>query len=382
MLHVLQVTGAMNRGGAEVMLMDLYRNVSADVKFDFLINYKTNQPQGHGDYDGEINQMGGRLRYIGTQWDLGIFKYISEFKKIVQDIGKPDVVHIHLNSRGGGIALAARLCGIKKIIVHNHDILLFNRKSLRGLLEIAELKLQKLLVALFATDFWGCSEAAITSLFFKWHIVRGNTLTINNAINISVFQGVHNDLTMNLRATYGVSADTIIIGNVGRIIRRKNIGHMNEVIKVLNEKGIDFLFVFAGRIDDADYFEELMHQARDFNLADRMLHLGDRCDIPVILSTFDVFVAPNQNEGFGMVALEAQASSLPCILSKGFTTSIDMDLGLVTFVDNYDPSKWATEILEAVDVKRPDAQTVVRAFTERGFDSFGNAQHIERLYRS
>ena len=40
MIKVLHVTGAMNRGGAEVMLMDIYRNVDAFFQFDFLINYK------------------------------------------------------------------------------------------------------------------------------------------------------------------------------------------------------------------------------------------------------------------------------------------------------------------------------------------------------
>jgi glycosyltransferase EpsF len=35
-MKVLQVTGTMNRGGAEVMLMDILRNKPDDVHFDFL----------------------------------------------------------------------------------------------------------------------------------------------------------------------------------------------------------------------------------------------------------------------------------------------------------------------------------------------------------
>ena len=53
-IKVLQITGAMNRGGAEVMLMDIYRNISSDFHFDFLVNYKLNEGIRKGDFDNEI----------------------------------------------------------------------------------------------------------------------------------------------------------------------------------------------------------------------------------------------------------------------------------------------------------------------------------------
>ena len=46
-IKVLQVTGVMNRGGAEVMLMNLYRHLPDHVQFDFLIHKKS-------DYDGKV----------------------------------------------------------------------------------------------------------------------------------------------------------------------------------------------------------------------------------------------------------------------------------------------------------------------------------------
>ena len=104
-LHVLQVTGAMNRGGAEVMLMDIYRNISLDFHFDFLVNYKLKSGVVKGDFDDEILEKGANIKHIGTQWDLGPINYIKEFKKIIKEIGKPDVIHIHLNSRAGIISL-------------------------------------------------------------------------------------------------------------------------------------------------------------------------------------------------------------------------------------------------------------------------------------
>ena len=70
-IKILHVTGAMNRGGAEVMLMDIYRNISEKFHFDFLINYKHKLGVVKGDFDEEIQANGAQIKYIPTQWDVG-----------------------------------------------------------------------------------------------------------------------------------------------------------------------------------------------------------------------------------------------------------------------------------------------------------------------
>ena len=96
-LKVLQVTGAMNRGGAEVMLMDIYRNISSDIYFDFLVNFKLNEGIRKGDFDDEIKEKGATIKHIATQWDLGPFSYFREFKKIITEIEKPAINMVVIN---------------------------------------------------------------------------------------------------------------------------------------------------------------------------------------------------------------------------------------------------------------------------------------------
>ena len=56
-VRVLQVIGAMDRGGAETLLMNLYRNIDRTlVQFDFLVN-----EENPCDYDSEIQALGGRI---------------------------------------------------------------------------------------------------------------------------------------------------------------------------------------------------------------------------------------------------------------------------------------------------------------------------------
>ena len=381
-LHVLQVTGAMNRGGAEVMLMDIYRHLSSDSRFDFLINVKGGSPRPQGDFDDEIVRLGGRLRYIRTQWDLGIIRYILHFRKIIQDIGRPDVVHIHLNAKCGVIALAARVCGIRKVIAHSHAALKFRGPLLKVLPSLVELKLQKMLIALFATDYWGCSEAANRSLFYGRLLNKPRPVVISNAVNVEAFQSVPESRTREIRSTYKLTPATVVLGNVGRVVRHKKVDFVVDVIRILKERKLDVVFAFAGREDDAGYMNEIMHKATEYRVGDRVLHLGDRGDVPAVMSAFDVFVGPAVNEGFGLVAAEAQAAGVPCVLSTGFPRSVDMGLNLVTYVDGYEPERWADAILKARGRRCSDKNAIRRQIVERGFDAATNAKRIEQLYRA
>ena len=56
-MRVLQVIGVMDRGGAETMVLHLYRAMDRErIQFDFLVH-----EQREGDYDAEIERLGGRF---------------------------------------------------------------------------------------------------------------------------------------------------------------------------------------------------------------------------------------------------------------------------------------------------------------------------------
>ena len=56
-IHVLHVIRAMDRGGAETMIMNLYRHIDRSrIKFDFLVHV-----ENKCDNDDEILKLGGRI---------------------------------------------------------------------------------------------------------------------------------------------------------------------------------------------------------------------------------------------------------------------------------------------------------------------------------
>lgn len=384
MLKVLQVVGIMNRGGAEVMLMNILRNKPGDVHFDFLVNNPPDDLYREGVFDNEIRSSGCEIKHIGTQLRIGPHKYIRRFKEICDEL-RPDVVHIHLNGKCGIISLAAHLAGCKRIIAHCHADIRFRGSLTSRILNETELFFQKLLIAYYATDWWGCSIEANKRLYWPW--IQKKSVVINNAIDLEAYQAVKPEDVTAVRRSYNLPDSTIILGNVGRIVPHKNIAFVIEVMHELRQRGKDVAFIIVGRDDSPEYTFSMRVRAQKLGIPeDRLLFLGEKEIIPAIMNTFDVFIGPALKEGFGLVAVEAQAACLPCVLYKGFPESVDMRTGLCFFMNSFDSSRWADVVLNAFHQKsvvdnNPDANNMIhRAIQSHGFDARKNAQDVCVLY--
>src|SRR5690625_862322 len=103
-LKILHVVGAMNRGGTETMLMNIYRNIDHEhVQFDF-ISYS----QQEADYDQEIKRNHGRV------FQLTKTNSLKQIYDVIKKYGPYDVVHAHTLFHCGIANLAARLAGVDR----------------------------------------------------------------------------------------------------------------------------------------------------------------------------------------------------------------------------------------------------------------------------
>ena len=82
MIRVLHIIGTMNLGGAETLLMELYRNIDrSKVQFDFLIyNYSGKA----GAYDAEILQLGGKIYNAKERFYKNPIKFYNELKSFFE----------------------------------------------------------------------------------------------------------------------------------------------------------------------------------------------------------------------------------------------------------------------------------------------------------
>lgn len=123
-----------------------------------------------------------------------------------------------------------------------------------------------------------------------------------------------------LRSSLGITGSRKLVLSVGRLTRRKGFDQTIRAIAQLRDEGLEIDYALIGIGEDLEY---LRTTARDKGVGDRVHLLGDvpAEDLARWYNAADVFAMPNRavgkdNEGFGMVFLEAAACAKPVVGGK------------------------------------------------------------------
>lgn len=116
-IRVLHVIGIMNRGGAETMIMNLYRHIDrSKVQFDFVEN--SSEP---AIFDEEIISLGGRIYRCPHYNGKNHFTYVKWWNEFFQAHSKEyPIVHGHLGSTAAIYLAIAKKYGVYTI-AHSHN---------------------------------------------------------------------------------------------------------------------------------------------------------------------------------------------------------------------------------------------------------------------
>ena len=301
MERVLHVYPQMNSAGTEAVIMNLYRNIDREkVQFDLLV-------MTEGESDERFRALGANVHYLpktkNYKRDLvAFFKAHPEYK----------TVHTHTHREMGIVLGAAKRAGVPTRIAHSHN----SRSDLPKLM-----KLYKLVsgweMESSATHFLACSREAAEWLFPRKH---RRAVVWNNAIDLDAFR-FDPESREKYRAMLGIPSGAKVIAHVGRFADQKN---HRFLIKLLNRLTEADESVYAILIGGGPLFDEIKAEAK----SERILFLGQRSDVPALLSAADVFPFPSNYEGLGIVAVEAQASGLFCLASLGVPAAADVGIGL------------------------------------------------------
>ncbi|KQU45966.1 glycosyl transferase family 1 [Sphingomonas sp. Leaf339] len=155
-----------------------------------------------------------------------------------------------------------------------------------------------------------------------------------------------------MRTSLGIAADAPLIGWVGRLDAKKRVEDFIAAASLVHTVCPDARFLVIGGPDAfmPDYALRLREQAHAAGLDGALRFLGDRADIPALLSALDIFVWLSRGEGMPHVIAEAGAASLPVIATpdNGALQQIEDDVSGL-FVPHEDPAAVATAMLRLID---------------------------------
>lgn len=334
-IRILQVVGAMNRGGAETMIMNLYRAMDRQkIQFDFL-----ELKPGESDYSAEIRQMGGRiLKAHWSQSPTAIIRTLKELRGIIMNKGPFAVVHAHVLFGAGVVMLAAKLAGVESRITHSHSTNSLDQRPQAILYRIIARNLLKK----YCTGEIACSNDAGEYLFGVREFKKKG-IVIRNAVNLEHFYPRELQAELDSALANVNVNNRIKLISVARLEPVKNHAFLLDIASELNAMSYEFEMIFIG---DGSLRVHLEAEVERKGLLDRVFFWGTRGDIADIMRQSDCLLLPSLYEGLPVTLVEAQASGLRCLVSATVSEEADLGLDLVEFVPLDSPKVWAKRIMQ------------------------------------
>lgn len=321
-IKVLHYGFSENKGGIESVVMSWLRNKPDNFQFDFLNDTGTTLA-----YEGEIKTAGGIIHNVTHRYKNPI-KKIIELKKIVNE-GNYDFVHINtMTLNEGSLIVLANKANNCVPIVHCHTI---HNEAYPFKERLLQLETKTMLIGQKYLKLACSIEAG------KYMFGENNFTVIENGINLDRFK-YDDKAREEIRKKYNIKKEEKIIGHIGHVCVEKNYPFLFPSIAELIKREDNYKLMLIGNICNGESIKKLIEEN---NLSKKVINVGLVEDTSKYYSAMDVLYLPSLNEGLPLVTIEAQATGLPCVISKNVTRETKIsdiveytDLDINKSVDN------------------------------------------------
>ena len=356
MIRILQIVPSLNIGsGITKVILNWHRNIDKkQIQFDYLYFIKTPI-----NCKKEIEILGGKCYKLPYPSFLKPWIFIKAVKFFFK-IHKYNTIHSHVIHLNFFYYPIAKFYGIKNIIQHSHATK-WSDKFFNGL--------RNRFLFLFARPFiskkLACSDLAGKFLFKKNYIV------INNGIDTEKFK-FNQEIRDKIRKELNIE-NKFVIGHVGRFSHEKNHDFIIDVFNEIYNQDKNSILLLIG---DGPLKKGIEQEVKELDLNNNVIFTGIKSNVNDYYQVMDVFVLPSLQEAFPVVAIEAQASGLPCLFSNCMTDKVAIcnskQLSL-----NLSAKQWADEILKYRGFMRKNENKIMK---EKGFDIKECAKQIQSFY--
>ena len=332
-IRVLHIFGALNPGGVETLVMNIYRCIDREkVQFDFALT------EGKKSFfDDEVLSLGGRIFYFDKSKSMQ-----QNLSEIFETKGPFKVMHSHVYFYSGLVLRNAKKHNIPVRIAHAHNTSFGQVYTLKR--RAYEWLMRKLILQ-NATDLLGCSVDACEFVFGEGCMEDSRCSVMCNGFDVEAFK-YNEESREKIRKQYGIEGK-LVVGHVGRFEDQKNHKQLVEQFAAIYKKRPDAVLLMVGRGSLMDGIKE---KCKELGIYDACVFAGAQKDTPSYYSAMDVFLFPSLYEGLGSVLMEAQASGLHVITSKDVVPDEIDVTGNATFVSlDAAAENWADTVLANSD---------------------------------
>jgi glycosyltransferase involved in cell wall biosynthesis len=365
-MRVLHILDTLNRGGAEMQVLDVCRNAR-----DFGLDLTFVTMKG-GAMEEDFRASGAEFIKLNRRFPVDLY-LASQLRRIIKE-REIEIVHGYQAVEGLHLYLAAgRLRKVKKVL--SFQGFLTDRKN--------RLTLKFLIPRMDA-------NVVVSRGLQKWHAEKDRLAAQN-------FQVIHNGADAKrlrptgklLRRELGLAEDSLLIGMVGNFYRdpRKDQMTLCESLPAVFAEIPGAHCVFAGKIEAGaeEKAADCINFCIDNRIIERVHFLGQRGDVPDVLAALDVFVFSSLHEGLPVAVSEAMLAGVPMIVSD--IEPLLEATGDGRFAEVF-PVKNAPVLSEKIlrllknKAAREDLSRRARGFAEENFSIEAHLRELKKLYES
>ena len=196
-------------------------------------------------------------------------------------------------------------------------------------------------------------------------------------VDLSCFRdaALSNEERAERRSALGLAPDDFVLTYVAEIIDNKNQRMLVEMLERLNKEVPNAKLVLIGPEHDGG---ALRKNVESKGLQSKVLFLGWRSDVPMLLHLSDIYVASCKSEGLGLNLIEAMACNLPVIATKNRGHAESVIHGQTGFLVEVNDSEGMAECVLRL-YNDAELREKITEQAQRDIEKFGTEAAIKEL---
>ena len=334
--------GSLNRGGAEMLLLDIFRK-KKHATFEMILIYRN-----EGNLSGEFRATSVPMYRIKP--GKSNLSYFRELRHLIKR-EKIDILHAQTLTNAVIAIFSTLFLRIKRVITFHG---FYNTLKLSLFRQIVMWKMDAMIFVSKDLCDWYIKHTFLCP--------KNRCHVIYNGINFEKFK-LRYPKPDFLEKTN--NSNNVQLTMVGNFVRGRSHIVVCKSLKLLKEQGVrNFDFYFVGKQVDAEagVYKECLKYCEENNLLDCVHFVGSRGDVPAILQHVDGFVYSTNHDSFGIAVVEAMASGTPVVVNDWrVMKEIIKEKDWATFFrtqDEYDCCEKIKQLIENIDSRKQLANKI------------------------